>query len=50
MPADPTTYRRAVPWKESGYLLRYHVGLEDTDDLISDLREGFQRLHDNLTS
>jgi cystathionine beta-lyase len=47
IPADPATYRTAVPWEESGYLLRYHVGLEDPEDLISDLAEGFERLHYN---
>ena len=45
VPADPAAYRTAVPWKASGYLLRYHVGLEDPEDLISDLAEGFRRLH-----
>ena len=44
IPADPTAYKTAVPWESSGYLLRYHVGLEDPEDLISDLAEGFQRL------
>ena len=45
IPADPAAYRTAVPWEASGYLLRYHIGLEDPEDLISDLAEGFQRLH-----
>jgi cystathionine beta-lyase len=45
VPADPAAYRTAVPWEACGYLLRYHVGLEDPADLISDLAEGFQRLH-----
>ena len=45
VPADPAAYRTAVPWEASGYLLRYHVGLEDPEDLISDLAKGFQRLH-----
>jgi len=45
IPAAPAAYRTAVPWKESGYLLRYYVGMEDPEDLISDLSEGFQRLH-----
>jgi cystathionine beta-lyase len=44
IPADPAAYRTAVPWESSGYLLRYHIGLEDPEDLISDLAEGFQRL------
>jgi len=45
IPADPAAYRTAPPWDESGYLLRYHIGLEDPQDLISDLADGFQRLH-----
>jgi cystathionine beta-lyase len=44
IPADPVAYRTAVPWETSGYLLRYHIGLEAPEDLISDLAEGFQRL------
>jgi len=45
IPANPAAYRTAPPWDESGYLLRYHIGLEDPQDLISDLADGFQRLH-----
>ena len=44
IPADPTKARTAVPWTEKGYVLRYHVGLEHTDDLIADLKDGFDRL------
>ena len=36
--------RSARPWRESGFLLRLHVGLESVDDLIADLDEGFARL------
>jgi hypothetical protein len=36
--------RTAVPWTEPGFVLRYHVGLEDPDDLIADLDDGFTRL------
>ncbi len=43
-PASPGIKRTAVPWTETGYVLRYHVGLEDTDDLLADLRDGFERL------
>ncbi|NNK94649.1 MAG: cystathionine beta-lyase [Desulfobacterales bacterium] len=45
IPANPKPIRKAVPWTEEGYLLRYHVGLEDTDDLIADLKAGFERLN-----
>jgi len=45
IPAYPANIRTAVPWTETGFVLRYHVGLEDPDDLIADLEEGFERLH-----
>jgi cystathionine beta-lyase len=43
-PAYPARVRTAVPWTESGFVLRYHVGLEDPADLIADLEAGFRRL------
>ena len=36
--------RDVVPWTETPFLLRLHVGLEDPDDLIADLEAGFARL------
>ncbi len=45
IPAHPAGIRTAVPWTEKGYVLRYHIGLEDTEDLIEDLNNGFQRLN-----
>jgi len=36
--------RTVRPWSERGTLLRLHVGLEATEDLIRDLDEGFGRL------
>ena len=36
--------RDVVPWTEAPFLLRVHVGLEDPDDLISDLEAGLARL------
>ena len=44
IPAYPAELRTAVPWTEPGFVLRYHVGLEDPDDLIADLEAGFRRL------
>lgn len=44
MPAEPASCRTAAPWNEAGCLLRYHIGLEDPDDLIGDLAEGLARL------
>lgn len=49
IPAYPADMRTAVPWTETGFVLRYHVGLEDPDDLIADLEEGFERLQQALT-
>ena len=36
--------RTARPWRESGFLLRLHVGLEAVEDLIADLEAGLARL------
>ncbi|MFN4282086.1 MAG: cystathionine beta-lyase [Alphaproteobacteria bacterium] len=44
IPANPASIRTAVPWQAEGPLLRLHVGLEDVDDLIADLDDGFKRL------
>jgi cystathionine beta-lyase/cystathionine gamma-synthase len=32
-------------WSEGYRLLRLYAGLEDADDLISDLKAGFERLN-----
>jgi cystathionine beta-lyase len=42
VPARPE--RTARPWREPGFLLRLHVGLEAVEDLIADLDEGLARL------
>ena len=39
--ADPRKIRTATKWDPGGPLLRLHIGLEDTDDLITDLERGF---------
>ena len=43
--AKPHTLRTAKPWKDHGALIRLHIGLEATDDLIADLKAGFDRLN-----
>lgn len=43
IPADPQRIRTLVPWAAEGPLLRLHIGLEDTDDLIADLAAGLER-------
>lgn len=45
IPTYPEKLRTAVPWQAEGPLLRIHVGLENTEDLIADLDEGFKRLN-----
>ena len=45
IPARPPAARAARPWREPGFLLRLHVGLEAVEDLIADLEDGFARLH-----
>ena len=44
LPFDPSAYRTATTWRAEGPALRLHVGLEDIDDLKSDLEAGFARL------
>jgi cystathionine beta-lyase len=42
-PAHIGNARTVQPWR-GGPLVRYHIGLEDADDLIRDLEMGFKRL------
>ena len=44
IPANPRDFRTATTWDEPGQLLRVHAGLEDIDDLITDLGAGLDRL------
>lgn len=44
VPFDPTAYRVATAWRAEGPALRFHIGLEDVDDLKADLDRGFRRL------
>jgi cystathionine beta-lyase len=41
---DCTEYRTATKWAPGGPALRFHIGLEDPDDLIADLERGFGAL------
>jgi cystathionine beta-lyase len=45
IPAHPDNYRTAVPWPKDKHVLRVHIGLEDVEDLKTDLAEGFERLN-----
>lgn len=42
---DCSDYRTATAWAPGGPSLRFHIGLEDTRDLIADLERGFAALH-----
>jgi cystathionine beta-lyase len=44
IPFDCTSYRTATRWAPGGPTLRFHVGLEDLEDLQEDLDRGFARL------
>jgi cystathionine beta-lyase len=44
IPFDCATYRTATDWNPGGPALRFHIGLEDLDDLKADLEAGFGRL------
>ena len=48
LPQDPNAFRSVTPWPYEGQCLRFHIGLEDTDDLITDLDAGFKRLEATL--
>lgn len=44
IPFDPRPYRTATKWDAEGPALRFHIGLEDVEDLKADLAAGFARL------
>ena len=44
IPANVERARRTIPWNARGPYMRLHVGLEDVQDLIADLEDGFARL------
>ena len=44
LPGYLSKIRSAQPWLEEGTLLRIHIGLEDVEDLVTDLADGFDRL------
>jgi cystathionine beta-lyase len=41
IPFDCTPIRTATKWAPGGPTVRFHIGLEDADDLIADLERGF---------
>lgn len=48
LPSDPAGSRSATKWSAAGPLLRLHIGLEDTDDLIADLKAGLERYSQHI--
>ena len=44
IPCNPNSFRTARPLHEPGTLVRLHVGLEDTDDLLADLEQALLHL------
>jgi cysteine-S-conjugate beta-lyase len=44
IPVDIVGYRSATTWAPGGPAVRFHIGLEDVDDLIADLERGFASL------
>ncbi|MDT8758958.1 cystathionine beta-lyase [Sphingomonas psychrotolerans] len=43
LPADPERHRSATRWDAEGPVVRLQIGLEDCDDLITDLEAGLAR-------
>lgn len=43
IPIDPKFYRSATEWSAEGPMIRLQIGLEDSDDLITDLAAGLAR-------
>jgi len=43
LPSDPRGCRSATDWKGAGPVVRLHIGLEDPDDLITELDAGLSR-------
>ena len=47
IPVEPEKDRKTYEWKYNYRTLRIHAGLEDADDLIEDLKYGFETLRKN---
>jgi len=45
IPFDCDAYRTATKWSPGGPTLRFHIGLENVDDLKADLEQGFSALN-----
>jgi len=45
VPTNPIINRTATRWEPQGQTMRIHVGLEDPEDIIEDIRNGFDRMN-----
>lgn len=43
LPVDPAGLRTATSWDVEGPVIRFHIGIEDPEDLIADLAKGLAR-------
>jgi cystathionine beta-lyase len=43
LPIDPAGLRTATSWQAEGPAIRFHIGIEDPEDLIADLARGLVR-------
>ena len=43
LPVDPAGLRTATKWEGAGPVVRFHIGIEDPEDLIADLADGLAR-------
>lgn len=44
-PTNPALNRTATQWAPNGQTMRIHVGLEDPEDIIREIQEGFNRMN-----
>jgi cystathionine beta-lyase len=44
IPTNPTINRTATNWSPQGQTMRIHVGLEDPEDIVQEIRQGFDRM------
>ncbi|SQI38664.1 Cystathionine beta-lyase [Leminorella richardii] len=44
LPANVKGARSATDWSQHGQFIRFHIGLEEVDDLLADLEQGFKAL------
>lgn len=48
LPVDPAGLRTATSWAAEGPVVRFHIGIEDPEDLIADLADGLRRFEKAL--